>query len=160
MNKLTEAQKGYIAGILDGEGSLMLHISKTGMIHSRINIGQKDKRLIDWLMETTGVGTTGKPFDLSRKRNSNVHGTGLFHKWHVNRSWEIVPLLRAVLPYLVLKKRKAMVLILVAKTVDPNWQRRPVGHKSPAIKVLQFRNKCLRTFRKIEEDSPEYIVGS
>lgn len=59
---LGEKTKGYIAGIIDGEGSLMVYPFKTkrGYIiyQARLAVCNTKKELIDYLMKTTGIGRT------------------------------------------------------------------------------------------------------
>ena len=97
MLRLSEPEKAYIAGIVDGEGTISIRTSE----HRRqlyVHIGNTDKRLIDWLLKILGCGAT----------------TSYQHRedWKPCHSFRIIcqqagEFLEEIYPYLILKKRHA-----------------------------------------------------
>ena len=102
---LDEKTKGYIAGIIDGEGSLMVYPfkSKEGytIYQARLAVGNTKKELIDYLEKTTGIG---------RVRVSHTSQGKPFYYWalHGNNIRKFLP---SILPYLLLKRKQAELLL-------------------------------------------------
>ena len=125
--KLTEAQKGYIAGIIDGEGSLMIVKRKRDWKRCthphyhrpQASVAQAKKPILDYLMEVLGES------DLNINHQKGIWELR-FHppclKW----------LLPQIKPYLVLKRRQAEILIEFMaecryqgkELTDEQWNRR------------------------------------
>jgi len=111
----------YIAGILDGEGSIMIQRQasesfmkqreKSGCFHPHyapaIRIGMLERGALDLIVETTGIGYVleEKPYH---------HKRPMF-RWMVRSKEDIVKFLTLVMPYLIVKKRQAE---LALKFVD------------------------------------------
>lgn len=84
---------GYIAGIIDGEGSIIR--SKKG--HWSVKVTMTDFDLIRWLGSLGGKVNTG---NTKPPRQPTL-------TWHVSRRRDVVLLLNALLPYLRVKKGRA-----------------------------------------------------
>jgi hypothetical protein len=100
---LTPAELGYIAGIVDGEGSISLaHCSARASgvyVYPLVRVANTDKGLIDWLDEKVGVGHTGYV--------SKLHlGCKDVYHWAIasNEAYELLVKIR---PYLVVKAHRA-----------------------------------------------------
>ena len=65
MNNITETDKAYLAGIIDGEGCINVTEDKqsTGI---RVEVGSTDPRVIDWIYRKTGIGSVRVPPDTFR----------------------------------------------------------------------------------------------
>lgn len=98
MQNLTRA---YIAGIIDGEGHIGIHIrsSKNGRTAwlPVVRVSSSSEELIQWLTEHAGMG------------HVNRLNSGMIF-WTPDRQGQ-VDLLEQVLPYLVIKKRQAEILL-------------------------------------------------
>lgn len=113
---------GYLAGLLDGEGHITISRCKVvkrrvrvdGSLYERpdtiqyqMNLGitNTDMRLMDWLQGRLG----GKVYQLKRchKNPKWKHSC----KWQYTKHSDGEKLLLAVLPYLVLKKEQAKVML-------------------------------------------------
>jgi len=106
----------YLAGIIDGEGSIMLWKSEIdsktrGQFNLRINVTSTDKCLIDWLFENFGGHTY-----LSRapSRISKPHWKKQY-LWSVPRP-EILKFLQDIYPYLIIKKERCKIAIKFRET--------------------------------------------
>lgn len=97
---MTEAELAYIAGIVDGEGAICVRF-RSGLnlvgsgryLHFRVDIAQKDRRLIDWLEERIGGNISLRPT------------AGVYHLNLGKRA--SVDLLQRIRPYLVVKGEQA-----------------------------------------------------
>ena len=83
------AQLGYLAGLVDGEGSIYVRPHEV-----RVCIVNTDKDLIDWLATLGGKVLA---------RHHSRLGTKPIWIWQVNRRADAMALLNALLPYLRVK---------------------------------------------------------
>lgn len=113
-----ETVAAYMAGILDGEGSLSIGNysgnRKNGDKHFQVNISvsSTDKPLIDWIYDTFG-GYRGEytPKQMSRNGRKQVY------RWQCS-SDRLRHICEITLPYLIIKKRQAEILIEMRKTYN------------------------------------------
>lgn len=102
-NKMSEINKAWLAGLLDGEGTIVFYQSPSNHEVYRISIGNTFRKLIDKIFEVSGIGkiTTYK----SRNPKHN-------QVWYWNVCGENAKLLlKQMLPYLIVKKEKALKII-------------------------------------------------
>ena len=104
---MTETEKAYIAGIIDGEGSIMLQkIHRNEYPSPCISIASTTLELLEWVKQVVGKGT------ITKKKNYNLE----IHKdcySYVLRRNDAISLLIDIEPYLVIDvKRKRNELIL------------------------------------------------
>lgn len=101
-----ELQKAYLAGIVDGEGCISLHDTGAINLAPRVAIGQKNWPFLEGIRQQFG-GT------LARGGSSGV--------WILNVTGKdsIKAFLNYVLPYLVIKRREAEIMLLICDQV-PN----------------------------------------
>ncbi len=101
---LTPTEAAYLAGIVDGEGSLYLRSDKRGPTkYTRIIIGITSIELIEWLREKVGGNPahTDKPLP----KRSTVY------RWQVSHHLDCATVLRQIIPYLVIKRAKAQEML-------------------------------------------------
>ena len=112
---MTATERAYVAGIVDGEGSIeyvqrkvIRHDRPGKPVHKvwniRLEVPQVDGRLIDYLMETTAEGTR----DMKRFPNND--------NWQDQHRWRcahrgVYRVLKQVLKYLIVKQEKAKLVI-------------------------------------------------
>ena len=124
--KLNEKDASYIAGFIDGEGSIFIYrrSPKEKSYGIRVTVAQSIKgiSILEWLKEITGVGSI-----ITREPEKKHHSKGA--QWACN-SEAAETLLEQVLPYLKLKVEQAnMVLEFQRKLRDPklksnrSWQK-------------------------------------
>jgi len=115
MRDMTPTERAYVAGIIDGEGSIeyvqrnvIRHDRPGKPVHKvwniRLEVPQVDGRLIDYLMETTAEGTR----DMKRFPNHD--------KWQDQHRWRcahrgVYRVLKQINKYLIVKKEKAKLVI-------------------------------------------------
>jgi hypothetical protein len=94
----TQLDWAYLAGIVDGEGSICAHSDRRGYLHNypALHISNTDPRLIEWILDRFG----GSILLMTKNRNrpfTHIMWTGK----------RMEPVLVGVLPFLVIKKEQA-----------------------------------------------------
>jgi hypothetical protein len=114
---------GYIAGLVDGEGSLMIHWNK-GQPHFNFScfmvIGMTHEGVIKWLAEILGV--TYEKVKMTRKNWKQIYRVRL----HTQDNME--KFLKELLPWLKVKKEQAEV-ILKFLNLEPEGNMRDYAKK-------------------------------
>lgn len=102
MKDLGIAQLAYIAGIVDGEGYIGVQVQERAS-HARLVVSNTSKHLIFWLGLRTGIGKMRiQPLAPPRRHA---------YRWLVFRSSDLLDLLVAIEPYLIVKRDQARVAI-------------------------------------------------
>lgn len=100
---ITEADRAYLAGIIDGEGSIMAHHHKSsGAWMVIVTVANTDLRLIDWLDARWHASVC--------RQRPGTGGHKDCYAWTVTNR-RVVPVLEAALPYLVLKREHAEIAL-------------------------------------------------
>ena len=115
MRTMTPTERAYVAGIIDGEGSIeyiqrqvVRHDRPGKPVHKvwniRMEVPQVDGRLIDYLMQTTAEGTR----DMKHFPNND--------KWRDQHRWRVAHrgvyrVLKQIDKYLIVKKEKAKLVV-------------------------------------------------
>lgn len=112
---MTETEKAYIAGIIDGEGSIMLQrIHKNEFPSPCVSVASTSLELLNWLKKTIGKGMI-----ISKKNyNPEVHKDCYSY---VLRRNDAIKLIEEIYPYLVIdsKKKRAKLIIEKYKSLTP-----------------------------------------
>jgi len=131
----TEAQLAYLAGIIDGEGSFYIGITKNRKFNCRIYVVNTNEDLIKWLKETFG--------GLIYKRTSikNPHWKTRY-EWVLDKT-AIDPVCQQIIPYLIIKKKHAEIMI--------DFRNSFIKGKRPVITeyILAFRRACHEEIKKL-----------
>lgn len=113
-----EAEKlAYIAGIIDGEGSIMImrQASKTFMEQRAksgcfephyapcIRVGMLEKAALEFIVETTKIGKV--------YQEKSYHNKRPMYRWMVRSKVDCLEFLRLVSPYLIVKKKQSNLCI-------------------------------------------------
>lgn len=97
---MLETEKAYIAGIIDGEGSIMLiKFHKNQYPSPCISISSTDIELLEWIKNTTKMGR------ILRKKNYNKEKHLDSYTYRVIYD-EAIKLLEEIEPYLIIQKKK------------------------------------------------------
>lgn len=92
----------YLAGIVDGEGTIDFIKNKTRRrkeVAPRMKVGNTDLDLIRWLLAEIG----GRVYVYKPKNKTHK----MFFEWFISGVQNIQPLLLAIFPYLVIKRKNA-----------------------------------------------------
>ncbi|MEV4576033.1 hypothetical protein AB0K16_22585 [Nonomuraea jabiensis] len=142
-NRLTVPQAAYLAGMLDADGhmGLYVHTSKPGAnatYRPSMNVSNTDLTLLNWIVETTGVGSVNK----QRAETSTKRAT---FQWNCSVA-AIAPLLEQMIEFMIVKRDRAELIIdYWARIQDPllkadkSWQ-------------LEYRDKMLRLNKRGPKD--------
>ncbi|WP_142418958.1 LAGLIDADG family homing endonuclease [Clostridium tertium] len=112
---MTETEKAYIAGIIDGEGSVMLQrIHKNEYPSPCISIASTTLELLEWVKDTVGKGR------IISKKNYNIEKHKDCYSYVLRRN-DAISLLNDIYPYLIIntKKKRAELIISKYKSVTP-----------------------------------------
>jgi hypothetical protein len=103
---LTDNEKGYIAGIIDGEGTISLEKRKFSnvKIHPVISISNCSLELLNHIQKIIKCGTVR----LAKKANQKARPE---YKLSINRINQIEGLLSIITPYLILKRKQAEIVL-------------------------------------------------
>ena len=147
MNPLSETQKAYIAGIIDGEGCISIGKSYKSIgvsaYHSLvILVVNCDRGLIDYMVDTVGEGHVY--VQQGRKANHRP-----LHQWIIGQR-EAQRFLKEVRDYLVIKRDQADVALNFMKTFDgivPSG-----GYRTPKS-VLRQRDEYEVLLKQLKKES-------
>jgi hypothetical protein len=112
-DELSESEKGYVAGFLDGEGSICIYKHKT--IHYCLSIAfyNSHKGVIDWIEGKLGYKSFKRTTDnrLNDRHNKNNYVV------YIRKNSDSLDFLKKCLPYLIIKKDQAKNAILFLESV-------------------------------------------
>jgi len=117
-------QLAYLAGIVDGEGSLCIYRVNPAKYNryqspnfrSVLNISNTKKELFDWIEENFGNLNKSKKHRRSMFKKNSTHERWIY-EWVV-QGHRLVDICTQLLPYLVLKKRQAELILEFRKTYE------------------------------------------
>jgi hypothetical protein len=120
----SDTEAAYIAGIMDGEGSIFLFQARTrnNRIAIRMSVSNTDLDLLEWIREKTGIGSiVTKPSKNPKHKNANW--------WQANAE-AAEHVLTQILPYLVIKREQAEIALETQRRlripemkIDLTWQQ-------------------------------------
>lgn len=97
---MTKTETAYIAGIIDGEGSISLIRQSCNQHHSPVvSVASTDLELLEWLLSTIGSGTVIK------KKNYNPSKHKDSYTYTIIRH-AAIQLLEDIVPYLIINKKR------------------------------------------------------
>lgn len=146
IDSLNEADLAYIAGIIDGEGSIIINKLKeskgTHLYRYQlfVKVVNTDERLLKYLSQKTSTSY----FKDKRTNNTNRRNTFSIH-WSIKSS---VQILQKIYPYLVIKKEQVDLALNFVKTFDICY-----GNKKTPIDIMDKRHDCylkMKALHKIE----------
>lgn len=112
---MTELEKAYIAGIIDGEGSIMLQRFHTNQYPAPcVSIASTTIELLTWLKDTIGYGV------IIKKKNYNPEKHKLSYSFVIKQN-NAIKLLEDIYPYLIIesKRKRAEMIITQYKALTP-----------------------------------------
>lgn len=106
---MNEIQKSYVAGIIDGEGSIMLQSFHKNQLPSPcVSVASTSMKLLVYLKETIGYGV------ILKKKNYNMekhHDSYTFYVRYNNA----INLLTEIEPYLIIESKRKMAKLIIEK---------------------------------------------
>lgn len=122
MSRMTPA---YAAGLIDGEGCILIQQSRGETYHHLVTVGMTEKAL-----------SVLKALEASYGGNTKL-ARAATQKWDAAYAWTVAGpaatrLLRDVEPHLILKSEQARIALLVARIreeLPPRWPNKPNGQR-------------------------------
>lgn len=162
MRILTKIQRGYLAGVIDCEGTISITMhqqrTKTGFgeqIMHKMAVSNTDTRLLQWLVDVTGLGNV-KPSSqsnstkLERFDKTRIKPLYIWGLWANN----IRQLLPVIMPYLVIKGRQAELMMeslgLTKERVGRAYAGRGKGYPL-SQEAKQRRREIVNEMRKLNQ---------
>ena len=113
------AELAYMAGIIDGEGSIYIgNFSSNPLTGSKyyqtnIEVTNSDKPLMDWIVATFGGRINTYTLKQLPKNSRRIH-----YRW-IATGERVTHLVEVLLPYLIVKKPQAEIMIKMRETYKP-----------------------------------------
>jgi hypothetical protein len=109
---MTSQERAYIAGIIDGEGTITLSRAHANeMPAPKVSVANNNLPLLNWIKEKVGTGVI-----ITRSKRAPHHGSQYVLDISDNSA---LKLLAEVKEYLIIKKPHAELLVLQYKAVTP-----------------------------------------
>lgn len=106
---MTNEEKSYLAGIIDGEGSIMLiKINKNQFPSPCISISSTTLELLEWIKLKTKTGT------IRSKKNYNIDKHKDSYSYEVRYN-DAINILIEIEPYLIIKSKKKRARLIIEK---------------------------------------------
>ncbi len=106
-----EIKLAYLAGALDGDGSFSLikkvsgkSVSVSPLYYPVIQFGGLNKILVDMFVDEFGGSLTTKNAHINKDGNNRK----TFYRWIADKSTKCMPALENLIPYLIVKKQRAI----------------------------------------------------
>ena len=133
IKKLTTAESAYIAGLIDGEGTITMTVKEKGAQRQLVvSISNTEYELLQFVLDTVGAGKI-----TSKKRASVVHKSGFAY---VISNRQALDLLVRVTPYLRSYKK------FRAKLILDNYVRLTPRNGKYTKVMLAERDKFIESF--------------
>jgi len=150
MNLYTVAELAYLAGIIDGEGSIYIgnfsSNPKTGALYYQTNmeVTNTDEDLIKWLLKTFG-GRSNKYTAKQTPKNSRKP----VFRW-IAAGELLTKLCHEILPYLVIKRHQCEIMIKMRATfIESNFVKGMQGTQSISEDIMKTRKSLFDEIRAI-----------
>lgn len=125
--------RAYIAGLIDADGTVGFKITGKGNAHGYVWVYSSDFDLVAWLLSFGGTLTTREP------RIGGLQKL-LMHRWSVQNNRDVLALLGMVVPYMRIKKAKALTVLEVVQARVREKDIREELAQSRTESVLKFHN--------------------
>jgi hypothetical protein len=140
----TDTEAAYMAGIMDGEGTFYIGNysgnRKNGDKHFQtlIAIATTDKSLMDWLHNIFGGGVRSyTPKQMAKNSRKQVY------RWCATSN-RMLQICQIILPYLVIKKRQAEIMIEIRETFNDEHNIKGRQHVQNLPKgILETRQRLM-----------------
>ena len=148
---MTEEEKlVYLAGIIDGEGSVEISKDNSDRREAtyriRLEIGNTDRTLISWLGREFGGN---KRWNIREKRNENCAEQ---HRW-TSYGENAIELLEKVERFTIIKRRQ----IELARTFWNKTNRGCYRGKARPKWIKEFQEECYEKMKKLNQKGPKLL---
>jgi len=109
-------QCAYMAGLVDGEGSLVIAYPKRRDFQTYITITSTTPKIIEWI-----VGVFGGSITTYTQKQTPKNSRKMAYKWQAT-GYRLDHIIEVIYPYLTEKKEQAAVLIEMRKTFSIHYR--------------------------------------
>lgn len=135
----TIAQLAYLAGLLDGEGCITAvarkSVGRGNSYRTDVTIANTCKKVTDWLLKNFGGAVYTRTFKETRYKTA--------YNWYMDPK-EILSLLPKVIPFLVVKKSQAELMLEFRNLIQEH-------NLQLSKKVVDKRRRIANRFRKLNK---------
>jgi len=153
----TVAQLAYLAGIIDGEGSIYIGNfscnpkTKIPYYQTNIQVTNTDKPLIDWLHEVFG-GLVSKRTIKQHAENSRKQA----YMWTASGE-RVTHLCELILPYLIVKTKQCEIMIKMRATFTQNHCKKGTqGIQPHSADLIALRQSLMDEMRSLHIRTHSY----
>lgn len=144
ISQITETEKAYLAGIIDGEGSIIISKlkpnKKKGEINPRyqlfLKVSNTDRRLLEWISKRCLVN-----IHLHERKKSNQRKCYTIHLPVV----VALELLECIYSYIIIKKEQVDLAVRFRKSFEN------CGHNTIPDNILQEREWCYQEMKRLHK---------
>ena len=156
---LTNTEKGFLAGIIEGEGAVFMTKKKCLSMKQRfqliptIDVTNTDKNLINYVNFLT-TKIRNKKDEHSKTRVEFVQRSNWSPKWkyglrvRVNDNNTIIDIINEILPILISKKRKAKFLLKYCKSRLIGFGKKPHPYNKQELEIYDEVKKMNKRGRQ------------
>src|SRR3990167_1533584 len=136
----------YLAGIVDGEGSIELVLFKKTTLNLRLHVYNSDRPLFDWIEAHFG----GKTYDIHRKARVEKPQWAPVYSWQL-QGQRACDLLSLLLPFMVVNVAQAKLAIEAwnARQPVPLAKRGYTGRARPSDAVIAIRHAFVHQMHQL-----------
>jgi len=135
---LVITEKAYLAGLIDGEGSITLTTQNKGQFpQPQLSISNNNLKVLQWVKRKLKCGSIVKKYP--RKPTHS-----LSYGWQINRAGRVMEVLGNIKDFLIIKKPQAMLILNKYKKVTPRNGRYSKG-------MLKKKMKLVKEIRKLNQ---------
>ena len=157
---------GRLVGMMDGEGTISLKRDRSWAVPLMF-ITSSNREVLDHIRKITGIGNVRETFDKARAERG---GKNVF-RWIVEKLGEMYSLLKTITPYLIIKKKQALLLLeyfdLRQKVIKGEIKRAEaissideIGQKISQLNKRTWTNlKILNRYKNPDQPSRSQIEG-
>lgn len=142
MREMSDTEWAYLAGFIDADGCISLTQNKRGEFRFQIVVSQSNKSILDYWQAKTGVGGV-----------SIASGTLGAWQWQIGKP-ECDEFLRALYPYLLLKKDEAAIAMRFRETFDKQGR-----YTKPSARIIRERMACVQAMRERKDGRRAPQIG-
>lgn len=145
----TIAELAYLAGIIDGEGSLTIgnysSNKKSGVLHyqTTLQINNTDEGLIQWIHKTFG----GNIVHYTAKQTPKNSRMAVF-RWIANGE-RLTHICELILPYVIVKRRQVEIMLRMRETYKPTTKSGQQGFRGLSNEILALRQSLFLELRSL-----------
>lgn len=137
---MTREEKAYMAGLIDGEGTITLaRHHRDQYPQPRLAIANNSRKLLEWAQSKARCGII-----IRRARRKAWHHES--YVWQVQLAGAVLKLLAEVEPYLLLKRRQARLLLADYKACTPR-------NGKYTLAQLRDKKELINQIRQLNEES-------